>query len=105
MTMANRKVCVCHCMCVYLITAESVACRIDYMSCFLLKADYSRLEASHKELEEVLRKSSSGDLESGVTMASEAIDKHEKDAKLYLLRAKLSFKLVSIRRSLKYHNI
>ena len=43
----------------------------------------------------MLRKSSSGDLESGVTMASEAIDKHEKDAKLYLLRAKLSFKLVS----------
>ena len=64
------------------------------MSCFLLQADYSRLKASHKELEEVLRKSSSGDLESGVTMASEAIDKHEKDAKLYLLRAKLSFKLV-----------
>ena len=27
-------------------------------------------------------------------MASEAIDKHEMDAKLYLLRAKLSFKLV-----------
>ena len=64
------------------------------MSCFLLQADYSRLKASHKELEEVLKKSSLGDLESGVTMASEAIDKHEKDAKLYLLRAKLSFKLV-----------
>ena len=42
----------------------------------------------------MLRKSSSSDLESGVTMASEAIDKHEMDAKLYLLRAKLSFKLV-----------
>ena len=27
-------------------------------------------------------------------MASEAIDKHEMDAKLYLLRAKLSFKIV-----------
>ena len=58
--------------------------------------------SNYSKLEEVLRKSSSGDLESGVTMASEAIDKHEKDAKLYLLRAKLSFKLVSIRRSLKY---
>ena len=59
------------------------------------KANHSKwLEASHRELEEVLRKSSSSDLESGVTMASEAINKHEIDAKLYLLRAKLSFKLV-----------
>ena len=49
---------------------------------------------NYSKLEEVLRKSSSSDLESGVTMASEVIDKHEVDAKLYLLRAKLSFKLV-----------
>ena len=52
------------------------------------------MQADYSKLEEVLRKSSSSDLESGVTMASEAIDKHEMDAKLYLLRAKLSFKLV-----------
>ena len=52
------------------------------------------MQADYSKLEEVLRKSSSIDLESGVTMASEAIDKHEMDAKLYLLRAKLLFKLV-----------
>ena len=44
----------------------------------------------------MLRKSSPSDLESGITQASEAIEKHEMDAKLYLLRAKLSFKLVRL---------
>ena len=43
----------------------------------------------------MLRKSSLNDLESGITLASDAIEKHKIDAKLYLLRAKLSFKLVS----------
>ena len=59
-------------------------------------------KANYSKLEEVLRKSSSSDLESGITLASEAIDEHGMDAKLYLLRAKLSFKLVRLD-SLKYY--
>ena len=59
-------------------------------------------KANYSKLEEVLRKSSPDDLESGITLASETIEKHEMDAKLYLLRAKLSFKLVRLE-SLKCH--
>ena len=51
-------------------------------------------QAKYNKLEETLRKSSLTDLESGITLVSEAINQHEMDAKLYLLRAKLSFKLV-----------
>ena len=53
--------------------------------------------ADYNKLEEMLRKSSPSDLESGITLASEAIEEHEMDAKLYLLRGKLSFKLVRLR--------
>ena len=51
-------------------------------------------KVNYSKLEEALRKNSSGDLELGIIAASEAVDQHEMDAKLYLLRAKLSFKLV-----------
>ena len=58
-------------------------------------------KANYSKLEEVLRRSSPSDLESGITLASETIEKHEMDAKLYLFRAKLSFKLVRL--ELKCH--
>ena len=48
------------------------------------------------KLGEMLRKSSPSDLESGITLASEAIENHEMDAKLFLLRAKFIFKLVRL---------
>ena len=53
-------------------------------------------KANYSKLEELLRKSSPSDIESGITLASEAIEKYEMEAKLYLLRAKLSFKLVML---------
>ena len=56
-------------------------------------------KAAYNKLEEMLRKSSPSDLESGITLASQAIEKHEMDAKLYLLRGKLAFKLVRARKS------
>ena len=54
----------------------------------------SKANANYSKLEEVLGgKSIPSNLESGITLASEAIEKHGMDARLYLLRAKLSFKL------------
>ena len=45
------------------------------------KANHNKQpEANYRELEEVLRKSSLNDLESGVTIASEAIGNHEMEA-------------------------
>ena len=70
-----------------------------HIDCLVLQG--SKATYNYSKLEEVLRKDSSGDLESGITQASEAIEKHERNAKLYLLRAKLCFKLVRLR-SLKY---
>ena len=74
-------------------------CLIDsvyelYIDCLILQG--SKATYKYSKLEEVLRKSSSGDLESGIILASEAIEKHERNAKLYLLHAKLCFKLVSL---------
>ena len=62
-------------------------------------------KANYSKLEELLRKSSPSDIESGITLASEAIEKHEMEAKLYLLRAKLSFKLVRLETRNFIHNL
>ena len=64
--------------------------------CVVLLTLIQGSKANYSKLEEVLRKSSPSELESGVTLASEAIEKDEMEAKLYLLRAKLSFKLVRL---------
>ena len=56
----------------------------------------SDLSHNYNKLGEMLRKSSPSDLESGITLASEAIENHEMDAKLFLLRAKFIFKLVRL---------
>ena len=66
-----------------------------YIDCLILQG--SKATYNYSKLEEVLRKSSSGDLESGITQASEVIEKYERNPKLYLLRAKLFFKLVRLR--------
>ena len=62
-------------------------------------------KANYSKLEELLSKSSPSDIESGITLASEAIEKHEMEAKLYLLRAKLSFKLVRLENQNVIHNL
>ncbi|XP_065891374.1 3'-5' exoribonuclease HELZ2-like isoform X2 [Dysidea avara] len=49
--------------------------------------------------EEALGKNTTVDCESGISCASEAIERFKDDAKLYLLRAKLSFKLLVISKS------
>ena len=85
--MANMKVCT------YLI--DTVYMSHIHIDCLILQG--SKATYNYSELEEVLRKNSSGDLELGITQASEAIEKHERNAKFYLLRAKLSFKLVRVR--------
>jgi len=53
------------------------------------------LQGSIGKCEEALEKNSIADCESGIAYASEAIERFKDDAKLYLLRAKLLFKLVS----------
>ena len=53
------------------------------------------LQGSIDKCEEALEKNTTVDCESGISCASEAIERFKDDAKLYLLRAKLSFKLVS----------
>ena len=63
---------------------------LNYICCILVQESQTK----YNKLEEALRKSSLTDLESGITLASEIINLHEMDTKLYLLRAKLSFKLV-----------
>ncbi|XP_065891397.1 uncharacterized protein [Dysidea avara] len=50
----------------------------------------------YDKCEEALGKNSTDDCESGISCASEAIEKSKDDAKLYLLRAKLSLKLLVI---------
>ena len=51
------------------------------------KVDYGKLE-------EMLKKKYLNDLKSGIILVSKVIDQHEMNVELYLLRAKLSFKMV-----------
>ena len=69
---------------------------IAILMCVVLLTLIQGSKANYSKLEEVLRKSSPSELESGVTLTSEAIERDEMEAKLYLLRAKLSFKLVRL---------
>ena len=61
---------------------------------FIIIYQGARGQSNYDKLEEALRKHNPSDLESGIEHASLLIDEYTNDAKLYLLRAKLFYKLL-----------